>query len=336
VPAVSVVIPSYNHAAYLAEAVRSVLDQTLRDLELIVVDDGSTDDSLAVLAGIGDPRLRVVSQPNAGAPAALNRGVEQARGALVAVLNSDDAFAPDRLQRCVAALSPAHSLVGSWVQIVDQSGGDLGIKHGVRDCPPWPLAHPERSVRAGDDLRAALLAEHYLATTSNFLFRRADWQRIGGFRRLRYTHDWDFALRLAALAPPHLLEAPLLRYRVHERNTIREDRVAMVFEICWCLAVHLPAAAGRGWLGAATPNRLEVMLHSLYTFGCERVLTMLMAYDVARDEALAEDLLEPADPRRAVLLAFIAERLADGGGAGAPAAAGSLARLRRWLRGGEP
>ena len=330
-PAVSVVIPSYNHAAFLDEAVRSVLAQTFADLELIVVDDGSTDASLAVLAAIADPRLRVVGQSNQGAHAAINHGIALARAEVVAVLNSDDAFPADRLARCVAALTPAVSLVGSWVQIVDEAGGDLGVKHGYRDCPPWPLDHPERSVRAGDDRRAALLAEHYLATTSNFVFRRADWERVGGFRPLRYTHDWDFALRLAALAPPALLEAPLLRYRVHARNTIRENRVAMVLEICWCLAVHLPAAAGRGWLGAATPEGLEVLLHSLYTFDCERVLTMLMTYDVAHDEVLATALLDPADPRRLRLLAFIEGRLAA---PATPDAAGALARLRRWLRGG--
>jgi glycosyltransferase involved in cell wall biosynthesis len=333
VPAVSIVIPSYNHAAFLEEAVRSVLTQTLSDLELIVVDDGSTDESLAVLEAIDDPRLRVVGQANQGTHAALNHGIALARAEIVAVLNSDDAFAPDRLARCAAALAPEVGLVGSWVQIVDEIGADLGVKHGYHDCPPWLLAHPERSVRAGGDLRAALLAEHYLATTSNFVFRRADWLRVGGFRPLRYTHDWDFALRLAALAPPVLLEAPLLRYRVHPRNTIREDRVAMVFEICWCLAVHLPAAVGRGWLGPATADGLEVLLHSLYTFDCERVLTMLMACDVARDEALALALLDRADARRQRLLAFIGERLAAEVDA---AAVGGLARLRRWLRGGAP
>ncbi len=98
--------------------------------------------------------------------------------------------------------------------------------------------------------------------------------------------------------------------------------------------MHLPAAAGRGWLGAATPERLEVLLHSLYTFDCERVLTMLMTYDVARDEALATALLDPADPRRLRLLGFIEERLATPATPATPDAAGALARLRRWLRGG--
>lgn len=332
-PAVSVVIPSYNHAAYLAEAVRSVLAQTLADFELIVVDDGSTDDSLAVLDGIGDQRLQVVRQANQGAHAALNRGIAQARAPLVAVCNSDDAFAPDRLARCTAAFTDDVSLVASWVQIIDEAGGDLGVKHGVRDCPPWPLEQPERSLRAGDDLRAALLAEHYLATTSNFVFRRADWERVGGFRPLRYTHDWDFALRLAALAPPRLLEAPLLRYRVHPRNTIREDRTGMVFEICWCLATHLGPAL-RGWHAAAAPEEVDALLHSLYMFGCDRVVIALMGHDIAADERLALALLDPADARRQALLAFIQTRLAAADHPEDRRVPSTLARLRRWLRGG--
>ncbi len=332
-PSVAVVIPSYNHAAYLAEAVQSVLAQTHADLELIVVDDGSTDESLAVLAGIADPRLQVIAQANAGAHAALNRGIAAARAPLIAVCNSDDAFAPERLARCTAALGDGISLVGSWVQIVDAAGGDLGIKHGVRDCPPWPLEHPERSLRAGADLRAALLAEHYLATTSNFVFRRADWERVGGFRPLRYTHDWDFALRLAALAPPQLVEAPLLRYRIHPRNTIREDRTGMVFEICWVLAAHLGPAL-RGWHAAAPPAAIDALLHSLYLFGCDRVVIALLAYDLAADEALALRLLDPADARRRALLDFIRERLAAAEEPEDPRVPSTLDRLRRWLRGG--
>ena len=103
-PRVSVVIPSYNHAAFVAEAVRSVLAQTLADLELVVVDDGSTDDSLAVLRGLADPRLQVHRQVNQGAHAAINVGLARARGDVLAVLNSDDAYQSRRLARAVAAL----------------------------------------------------------------------------------------------------------------------------------------------------------------------------------------------------------------------------------------
>jgi glycosyltransferase involved in cell wall biosynthesis len=330
-PAVSVVIPSYNHAGWVAAAVRSALAQTLADLEVIVVDDGSTDDSRTVLAGLRDPRLTVVEQANAGAHAALNTGIERAQAPLIAILNSDDLYRPERLATCVAALTADVSLVGSWIEIVDADQTVVGVKHGWRDCEPWLLAHPERSFRAGADPRAALLTEHYLGTTSNFVFRRADWQAVGGFRPLRYAHDWDFALRLAERAPPRLIEAPLLRYRVHDRNTIREDRAAMVLEICWCLAVHLPRQVAAPWFGGAATERLAQLPASLFTYGCDAVLASLLACDLAHDERLALALLDPAEPRRQPLLAAIRERLAEA----APTAAlsaGVAGRALRWLR----
>ncbi len=330
-PAVSVVIPSYNHARWVGGAVRSALAQTLADLEVIVVDDGSTDESRAVVEVLRDPRLTVVAQANAGAHAAINAGIARAQAPVVAVLNSDDSYHPERLARCLAALTPDVSLVGSWIEIVDADETPVGVKHGYRDCEPWLLAHPERSFRAGDDPRCALLTEHYLATTSNFVFRRADWQAVGGFRPLRYAHDWDFALRLAALAPPRLVEAPLLRYRVHDRNTIREDRSAMVFEICWCLAVHLPRHVTAPWFGGVTAARLAQLPASLYTDGCDAVLATLLACDVARDEPLALALLDPADARRPPLLAAIRERV-DGPAPAVPPPDGVAGRALRWLR----
>jgi len=332
-PAVSVVIPSFNHAAWVAGAVESALAQTLAELEVIVVDDGSTDDSPAVLAGLRDPRLTVVTQANRGAHAALNAGIERAAAPAIAVLNSDDAWHPERLRRCLPALAAGVSLVGSWIEIVDAGGTTIGLKHGYRDCEPWLLPHPERSFRAGDDPRAVLLTEHHLATTSNFVFRRADWAAVGGFRPLRYTHDWDFALRLAALGPPRLVEQPLLRYRVHERNTIREDRAAMVFEICWCLAVHLPRHLTAPWFGGASGERMPQLFASLYTFGCEAVLATMLAFDLARDDALALALLDPADARRRALLDGIRERLvANNETAPPPRGRGWRPALPRWLR----
>jgi glycosyltransferase involved in cell wall biosynthesis len=233
-PEISVVIPSYNHAAYIAEAVNSVLFQTLSDLELIVVDDGSTDASLDVLAKFSDPRFRIITQSNQGAHAAINRGLHAASGEYLAILNSDDAYHPQRLEKTVGALKANSQLglVGSYIQIVDSQGKALGIKHGYQDCPPWSLEFAERSFRAGDNLRATLLTENYLATTSNFVFSRAWHERVGEFRPLRYTHDWDFALRLTRIAQLKLLAEPLVRYRIHAANTIRENRAAMVFEIC--------------------------------------------------------------------------------------------------------
>jgi glycosyltransferase involved in cell wall biosynthesis len=180
-PEFSVVIPSYNHAAYLGEAVASVLAQTFTDLELIVVDDGSTDNSLEVLSGFKDARMRILSQPNQGAHAAINRGLREAAGVYLAILNSDDQYSPPRLAKAIAVLKSDRQigLAGSYIEIIDQDGKNLGVKHGYADASPWVLEAPERSFRAGNDLHKALLTENYWSTTSNFVFTRAwlyGWQ----------------------------------------------------------------------------------------------------------------------------------------------------------------
>lgn len=315
-PRVSVIIPSYNHAAFIAEAVNSVLSQSEADLELIVVDDGSTDESLDVLAGFSDPRLRVFSQSNQGAHAAINRGLREARSKYLAILNSDDAYHPARLEKALRVLEaqPQIGLLGTYIEIVDAEGKSLGIKHGYKDCHPWPLEQPERSFRATENLQAALLTENYWATTSNFVFSRLWFERVGEFRPLRYAHDWDFALRMAQVAQLELLAEPLVRYRVHPRNTIRENIAAMIFEICWCLAVHLPRNVTDRQLFGDQPieQQIDQLLHSIYTFGCDRVLAVMMLQLWAHPER-AERLLDPQDPLRARYLEFILQRLAAEG-----------------------
>lgn len=312
-PRFSVIIPSYNHAAYIGEAIRSVLSQTEPDLELILVDDGSTDDSLNGISHFSDPRLKLFTQTNQGAHAAINRGMREASGEYLAILNSDDAYHPDRLKQTSAILDadPQVGFVGSYIEIIDSVGRSLGVKHGFNDCPPWLLEFPERSFRGGTDLKSALLTENYWSTTSNFVYRREAYEQIGDYRPLRYTHDWDYALRLARSARMVLLPEPLIRYRIHPTNTIRENQAAMIFEICWILAVHLPDHV----TGQDTPGeiklhqRLDQLLHSIYVFNMDRVLSVMLLQRLSDnlDQALA--LLDPANNARQVYLDFIQTHL---------------------------
>lgn len=320
-PKLSVIIPSYNHAAFIGQAVESVLAQSAADLELIVIDDGSSDNSLERLAQFADPRLTVFEQSNQGAHAAINRGLAQAKGDYLAILNSDDVYHPQRLARLTALLEaePNLGLAGSYIEVIDQAGHRLGLKEGFRTLEPWPLAHPARTFRAGDDLRAALLTENYLATTSNFLFRRSWFEQIGPFRPLRYTHDWDFALRTAGIAELALHPEPLLSYRVHQSNTIRENQAAMIFEICWCLAVHLPQHLAAPWFEEQSlPQRLDQLLHSIYTFDLDRVLSVMLLQKLAERPEAALQLLQEDDSGRARYLEFITRQLAGAGSPNAP------------------
>jgi len=246
---VSVVIPSYNHAAFVVEAVESALACRRVDLEIVVIDDGSTDDSRDRLELVaGDPRVRIEHQENRGAHAALNRGCELARGRLIFILNSDDAYHPDRIERLKARLdaSPEAALAASHIEVVDGAGSTIGVKHAWKTLPPWkpPTAGPYLSGLG--DPRLALLETNWLATTSNMAFPSSLIRDHGlRFAPLRYAHDWDFALAACRHGTIEVVEEPLVRYRVHGANTIDEGgadgRAAMHFEIMWVVARHAMA-----------------------------------------------------------------------------------------------
>jgi glycosyltransferase involved in cell wall biosynthesis len=311
-PEVSVVIPSYNHASFIGEAVRSVLAQSFADLELIVVDDGSSDQSLQVLAGFKDPRLHVFQQENRGAHAAINRGLQQASGKFLAILNSDDAYHPQRLEKMVSTLKsdPQVGLISSYITAVDGEGRTVGIKHGYKDSEPWLLDAPGSSFRAGTDLVAVLHTVNFLATTSNFVFSRSCYEQVGDFLPLRYTHDWDFALRAVRGFSLKLFSEPLLRYRMHNRNTIRENQAAMIFEICWILAVHLPTFTLERSAAEKDPGLfVRQLLNSVYTYDCDRVLNVLLLKRLDENPQAAARLLEATDAERIEFIKYIQQRV---------------------------
>lgn len=311
-PKVSVIMPSYNHAAFISAAVNSVIAQSISNWELIIVDDGSTDESLSILSKFADPRIKLITQPNQGAHAAFNRGLAQASGQYLALLNSDDCYHPQRLEKLIQVLEadPGIGLAASYIEVIDEEGKTLGIKHGYHDLEPWLLAKPEKSFRAGEDLHAALLTENYLATTSNYVFARRWYEQIGGFRNLRYVHDWDFALRMAQFARLELITEPLLQYRVHHRNTIRENRAAMIFEICWILAIHLPQQISGSWFQQVPlDERVDQILHSIYVYGADRVLATMLLQKPNEDTQAAMCLLDPNDLVRIKYLDYIEQQV---------------------------
>ena len=128
-PTVSVVVPLYDTERFVAEAVGSVLAQTLPSLELIVVDDGSRDRGPDIVKGLADPRVRLVSQANRGLAGARNTGIRHARGAFVALLDADDCWAPDKLATHVAHLDgdPSLALSFSASRLVGEDGSPLGL-----------------------------------------------------------------------------------------------------------------------------------------------------------------------------------------------------------------
>lgn len=289
---VTVVIPSYNHAQYIKQAVESVLCQSYRNLELIVIDDGSKDATLSYLRTICDPRYTLIEQENAGAHNAINRGLALAKGNYLAILNSDDVFHPDRLAECIARLQQGAELVTSWIEVIDNRGKALGIKEGWRNMLPWPVKQPERSIASSKEFALNLLITNFVSTTSNIVFTRSLYEKTGGMRNLRFAHDWDFLLRTARHFRCELIEKPLLQYRTHQTNTISSNRAWMLFEICWIFAVHLKHFTEELFFQPTDINslsdELNFMSQSINLQGNDKVMWMLLQHFEERKK-LGED-----------------------------------------------
>lgn len=216
---ISVIIPLYNHEKFISATLDSVLAQTRPADEIVIVDDGSGDRSAAIAESYvcRHSVLRVLRQPNRGAHCAINAGIAASTGEIVAILNSDDAFHPERLECCSTLLAkhPEVDAVATALAFMDDAGRPMDN--------PW-YAQALGFYRQEGDLALALLNGNFVMTTSNLVARRSLFAQIGEFRTLRYAHDLDFLLRIP-LAGKHLhwFDRPLVHYRLHANNTIKED-----------------------------------------------------------------------------------------------------------------
>lgn len=201
-PLVSVIIATYNMADYLPLAVRSVLDQTYGNVEVVVVDDGSTDDTLEAVEALRDnPRVKYLSQKNSGQAVAKNHGVRESRGDYIAFLDADDMWAPDKLNLQVPVFSRSEKvgIVYSRLCYIDETGRDLRVANNelFRGRITGPL-----------------LIRNFIGFGSTVV-RRECFDRLGGFREaLRMGIDYDLWLRLSTQYEFDYVDRPLLRYRV--------------------------------------------------------------------------------------------------------------------------
>ena len=203
---VSVIIPAYNGDRYLAAAIDSVLAQTYQDLEIIVIDDGSTDNTPQIAQQYG-AAVQYLSQANQGVAASRNLGMAKARGDYIAFLDQDDVFLPHKLSSQVEMLEQDDNLgiVNSGWQITDQQGE---VKAAVQ---PWQQI---------PDLTAANLIIWKPVFLGAILFRRSWLEQVSGFDiSLEQTPDVDLVMRLAMLGcPAAWVEQTTVQYRQHEAN----------------------------------------------------------------------------------------------------------------------
>jgi len=208
-PLVSAAITTYNRARYLPEAIQSVLAQTCRDLEVIVLDDGSTDDTEAVVAPYQD-RVRYVRQENQGRSAARNAAVKLSHGELVAFCDSDDRWLPDRLERQIVCIRdrPAIGLVHGQVDLIDPDGRPLP-KETEAHRALFSAAHRRPVTYAG-------YAWDCRCLSSAILVRRDVFDQVGLYDPALLLDDYDFYLRVALEYEIAFLDgAALAQYRLH-------------------------------------------------------------------------------------------------------------------------
>lgn len=225
---VSVVIPCFNYARYLPDAVRSVLSQEGAEVEVIVVDDASSDDSVAVARALasGDRRVRVlVNEVNVGPVATFNRGLAEAAGEYLVRLDADDMLTPGSLERAVAVM-----------QALPEVGMVYGRPLHFTDVPPAPRTEARGwAVWAGSDWLATRCADGTNVITSpEVLMRRSVVDLVGGQRPLAHTHDMEMWLRLAAHADvAYVCGTDQAWHRDHPASlsTLAEDPLLILREI---------------------------------------------------------------------------------------------------------
>jgi glycosyltransferase involved in cell wall biosynthesis len=209
VPKVSVIIPTYNSAHYVTAAVNSVLAQTYRDLEILVIDDGSTDGTEAIMRRY-DPPVCYRKQTNGGVASARNHGIAASRGRYIAFLDADDIWYPHKLERQLAELANrgrSHRACYTAFSVVSEDLQPLGI---YRSLPPAP------------GVKALLTRGNLVGTPSTVLAERSLFQSNEGFDpMLSQCADWDMWVRLARLTDFLYIDEPLVYYRQHEGNMSR-------------------------------------------------------------------------------------------------------------------
>jgi glycosyltransferase involved in cell wall biosynthesis len=212
-PKVSVIIPTYNRAHLIDKAIKSVLNQTYQDYEIIVVDNASTDNTKEVVKGFNNFKIRYIYYcDNRGSSVARNVGIRASQGEFIALLDSDDEWLPEKLDRQVEVLqneSPEVGVVYSDVLYIDENSKNMNRK----------LRNPKKEGYIYEDL----LGGNCVGTPSALLIKKECFHRFGLFDDLlKYHEDWDMWIRIAKYYRFVFIEVPLVKYRLHS-NRISEN-----------------------------------------------------------------------------------------------------------------
>uniref|UniRef100_B8HRA4 Glycosyl transferase family 2 n=1 Tax=Cyanothece sp. (strain PCC 7425 / ATCC 29141) TaxID=395961 RepID=B8HRA4_CYAP4 len=229
-PLVSVILPVYNGEPFIEKTLNSILTQTYSNFEVLVIDDGSTDQTETVVTSFAqrDPRIKLLKQANAGVAAARNFGIQSAKGEFIAPIDADDLWFPDFLEKQVRCMLNSDSSVGlvyAWLIKIDQNGSPTGDF-----C----------ASRIEGDVYPTLLCHDFIANASCVLIRRSCLQCVGGYdsslkaRNGQGCEDWDLYLRIAELHQIRVVPEFLVGYRQRSDSmSCNYQSMAQSRELIW-------------------------------------------------------------------------------------------------------
>ncbi|MUG99156.1 glycosyltransferase [Scytonema sp. UIC 10036] len=222
-PKISVIIPAYNAKRTILETIQSVQQQTFSNFEIIVINDGSTDNTLELLQSVKDKRLKVFSYENGGLPVARNRGITHAMGEFLAFLDADDKWTPDKLELQLTALQERSEagLAYSWTYYWYEEQNSVS---------------PSTPVFFEGNVQANLLVNNFIANGSNPLIRKQAIESTGEFDpTLKSCEDWDYWLRLAThwnfvVVPKHQVYYRISSISMSSKVNVMEEAALIVVE----------------------------------------------------------------------------------------------------------
>jgi glycosyltransferase involved in cell wall biosynthesis len=251
-PQVSVVIPAYNSMEYLPATIASVLEQTFTDFELLIINDGSTDDLVAWAAHITDPRVRLISQDNQGVSVARNRGITASQGKYIAFLDADDLWEPTKLEKQVRCFEndPEVGLVDTCIFFADEQGNRGGVGGGLYES---------------GNVWTEILQRNLLWCGSTPLVRRDCFETVGLFDTdLRSAEDWHMWTRIASRFSFAIIKEPLVYYRQHRTNKSGNIDRAFLFSCKTIEKIYELVPPELGYLKKRAYGRLH--LHTAWRY----------------------------------------------------------------------
>ena len=292
-PRVSVVCPSYNATRTIPATIRSVLGQTFEDFELIVVDDGSADETPEVVSGFAreDERVKLVVQENTGTAGARNRGIAEARGEMVSIIDNDDLWLPRYLERVTGALdaAPFAGLCHTDGWILDDVTGEVHRKTAIEWPPPRP------ATMHADRLRAELLRGNFIMA-STVTMTKAAIEAAGPFNTspiIRGSDDWDLWLRIAEAGFGAVRPAGVLAVYRMRPDSVSSDHVLMMESARAVATAAMERDPGNPEEAEAARRLIDYSTREIVTATSRSPLTKLRLILRRRIGALVRRLMRP-------------------------------------------